>query len=99
MIALVEQYNSYVEKLPKLIKDSYYKAEYFWRHLNISEATFYRKIRENAFTPKEITILTELLFPNEVILQHLKQSELDIKEGRVEAHEVVREKLNAKYFS
>ena len=99
MIGLVKEYNSYIENLPKLIKKSYFKAEYFLQHLNVSEATFYRKIRQNAFTNQEVQKITELLYPNEVILDHLKQSETDIKEGRVEAHEVVKQKLKIKHFS
>jgi hypothetical protein len=97
MIGIVEQYNSYIRNLPILVKESYYKAEYFIKSLNISEATYYRKLRENAFTSQEVTILTDLLFPDEVLLNHLKKSEDDIREGRVEAHEVVKEKLQAKY--
>ena len=99
MIEIVEKYNSYLNKIPELIKKSYYKAEYFIEHLKISEATYYRKLRENAFTNKEVTILSELLFPEQVIFRHLKDSEEDIKEGRVEAHELVRSKLEAKHFS
>ena len=99
MINIVQKYNSYISDLPKLIKKSYYKTEYFLEHLKVSEATFYRKIRDNAFTTKEVTIITELLYPNEVILKHLKESEKDIKEGRVEAHDVVKKKLKVKNFS
>ena len=99
MIGLVEKYNSYINTLPELIKKSYYKAEYFIESLKVSEATYYRKLRENAFTSKEVTILSELLFPEQVILRHLKASEQDIKEGRVEAHELVKSKLETKYFS
>ena len=99
MIGVVEKYNSYLNNLPELIKKSYYKAEYFIEALKVSEATYYRKLRENAFTSAEVTSLTELLFPEQVILKHLQESEQDIKEGRVEAHELVKSKLETKYFS
>lgn len=99
MVEIVQKYNRHIDNLPNLIKKSYYKAEYFIKHLGLTESTFYRKIREKAFTTKEVETLTELLFPNEVILQHLKESENDIKVGRVEAHEVVKQKLQMKHFS
>ena len=97
MIQLVEEYDKYVSSLPDLVSNSYYKAEYFIQNLNLKNATYYRKLKENNFTPQEIKKITELLFPEEVLLQKLQKSEEDIQSGRVIDHEVVMAKLRSKY--
>lgn len=97
MIQLVEEYDNYVSNLPDLVSKSYYKAEYFIQNLNLKNATYYRKLKENNFTPQEIKKITELLFPEEVLLQKLQKSEEDIQSGRVLEHDVVMEKLRSKY--
>jgi hypothetical protein len=99
MIDIVEKYNSYLLDLPQLIKNAHFKSEYFIKQLNVSEATYYRKLREHSFSPTEVTLLTELLFPDEIILRYLEKSENDIKEGKVVSHNEVKNKLMAKYFS
>jgi hypothetical protein len=97
MIDIVVKYNSYLDELPDLIKQSYYKAEYFIKNLKISEATYYRKIRERNFTPKEVEIITELLFPEELLFRALQRGEDDIKAGRVKPHNEVMQNLRSKY--
>ncbi len=97
MIQLVEEYDKYVSNLPDLVSNSYYKAEYFIQNLNLKNATYYRKLKENNFTPQEIKKITELLFPEEVLLQKLQKSEEDIQSGRVMEHDDVMAKLRSKY--
>ena len=46
---------------------------------------------------EKIKKITELLFPEEVLLQKLQKSEEDIKSGRVLDHEDVMAKLRSKY--
>ena len=65
--------------------------------MNLKNATYYRKLKENNFTPQEIKKITELLFPEEVLLQKLQKSEEDIQQGRVLDHEDVMAKLRSKY--
>lgn len=97
MIQLVEEYDKYSAEIPELVSKSYYKAEYFIQNLGLKNATYYRKLKENNFTPQEIKKITELLFPEEVLLQKLQKSEEDIQSGRVLEHDVVMEKLRSKY--
>lgn len=97
MIQLVEEYDKYVSALPDLVSNSYYKAEYFIQNLNLKNATYYRKLKENNFTPQEIKKITELLFPEEVLMQKLQKSEEDIQSGRVFENEEVMAKLRSKY--
>jgi hypothetical protein len=97
MIQLVEEYDNYVSEIPELVSKSYYKAEYFIQNLGLKNATYYRKLKENNFTPHEIKIITKLLFPEEVLLQKLQKSEEDILLGRVLDHEDVMANLRSKY--
>ncbi len=87
MIETVAKYNKYLETLPDLIGKSYYKAEYFINALSISQATYYRRLRENSFSPKEVTILTNLLFPKEAyekeFLKAIEAGREDFKNGDV----------------
>ena len=97
MIQLVDEYNKYVSNLPELVNKSYYKAEYFIQNLNLKNATYYRKLKENNFTPQEIKKITELLFPEEVLMLKLQKSEEDIQSGKLLNHEDVMVKLRSKY--
>ncbi len=97
MIDIVIKYNSYLDSLPELVKNSYYKAEYFIKNLKVSEATYYRKLRERSFTPKEVEIITELLYPEEVLLRSLQKGEEDIKAGKVKSHREVMKNLRSQY--
>jgi len=102
MITIVIEYNKYVRSLPQLINNTYYKAEYFVKALGISQPTYYRKLRDNAFTVGEITILTKLLFPKEAYLQEIKadllQGEQDIKDGNVISHDKLMKQLDKQYL-
>jgi len=93
MIDTVSKYNNYLDILPNLISKTYYKAEYFVKALGVSQPTYYRKLRENTFTAKEVTILTKLLFPKEAYLQEIKESiqqgKEDYKNGNVTTHKEV----------
>lgn len=101
MIALVKEYNSYIESLPKLIENSDYKLDFFVNKLNISKPTMYRKLRENAFTSQEVEILTALLFPKEVykneMLENIENGRQDYREGRTKTSKEVRDFIKEKY--
>ncbi|MDC7999564.1 hypothetical protein POV26_00780 [Aequorivita todarodis] len=101
MIALVKEYNSYIESLPKLIENSDYKLDFFVNKLNISKPTMYRKLRENAFTSHEVEILTALLFPKEVykneMLENIERGRQDYREGRTKTSKEVRDFIKEKY--
>ena len=97
MIQTVEAYSKYVESLPSLIGSSYYKAEYFITNLGLKRVTYYRKLREKNFTLQEVQKITELLFPEEVLLRGLRQSEEDIKEEKVMSYDDFSKKSISKY--
>lgn len=99
MITLVKEYNTYISRIPELIDKSHYKLEYFISYLNISKPTMYRKLREKAFTTEEVQKLTDLLFPDELILQALEESEKDIKNGNTYTNKEAFKILRSKHFS
>lgn len=101
MIALVKEYNHYIETLPKLIENSDYKLDFFVKRLSISKPTMYRKLRENAFTSEEVEILTALLFPKETyqneMLAGIEQGRQDYKDGKTKTSKEVQDKIQKKY--
>ncbi|MGQ7947735.1 hypothetical protein [Flavobacterium sp. WC2509] len=97
MIEIVENYENYVNSLPELISNSYYKAEFFMQKLGLKHATYYRKLRLKNFTPSEVKMITGLLYPEELLLQEFQKSEEDIKAGKIVNYEDFKEKLRAKY--
>lgn len=97
MIQIVEEYDKYVSNIPELVSKSFYRAEYFIQNLNLKNATYYRKLKENNFTSQEIKKITELLFPEEVLMQKLLKSEEDIQSGKVLDHDDIMAKLRSKY--
>lgn len=103
MIELVSKYNSYLNQLPELIKNSHYKASYFLKELNLSEPTYYRKLKSKTFNNEEVKIITNLLFEKEFYLSKIKsdlaEAKKDIENGNVKSHETVMKELTEKYLS
>lgn len=102
MIDIVEQYNNYIQEIPSLINKTDYKASYFIKLLGLKPPTYYRKLRENAFSIDEVNKLTKALFPKEAFLQEIKKdlaiSDDDYKNGRVVEHSQVMKQLRAKHL-
>jgi hypothetical protein len=97
MIEIVENYENYINSLPDLIGKSYYKAEFFMQKLGLKHATYYRKLKSKSFTHQEVKMITNLLFPEEILIQELQKSEEDIKAGRTIDFSDFKEKLRAQY--
>ena len=79
MIQIVKEFTVFADKVGEYINNSNYKTKYFIETLKLSKPTFYRKLRENAFTVAELNIIAELLYPQDFYEWKLKQS---IKKGR-----------------
>ena len=103
MIALVKEYNTYIDSIPELIEKSDYKLEYYIKNLNISKPTMYRKLREKAFTINEITKLTKLLFPKEAykeeLLASIEEGREDFRKGNVISSAEIRKEMRKKIES
>jgi len=65
MIQTVKKYEDFAYNVAKLIESSNYKTKYFIESLDLSKPTFYRKMRDNTFTVKELGKIAELLYPQE----------------------------------
>lgn len=98
----VKEYRNYIDRIPELIAKSYYKAEYFSKNLDLKLPTYYRKIREKAFTIDEVEKLTKLLYPKQAYLEEIKkdleQSKKDFKEGKVTEHTKFMEEIRRDYL-
>ncbi len=83
MIEVVKNYLSYTESLKDLIYKSNYKIKYFIELLEISEPTFYKKLRENTFNKTQVNIITEKLYPEEYYRYEFnKELELSIEDEK-----------------
>lgn len=98
MIELVQKYNKYRKELPSKISNSYYKPEYFMKLLDLKSSTYYRKLRENAFTTQEVELLTIALYQNGTIEGLIKKSEKDYQEGRIYTHSEAMKLLRDKHL-
>jgi len=102
MIEIVDNFVNYTDNLKTYIKNSNYKMIHFVKKLNISETTFYRKIKENSFTVKEVVILTKILFPEEYYKNEFKksilQSDKDYKNGNVADAKTHLKEMREKYL-
>lgn len=74
MLDIVEQYNSILDNLPKNIKKSGYKADFFVNLLEITEATYYRKMKLSAFNREEVRKIVSALESENYFIQELKES-------------------------
>ncbi|MEO9513249.1 MAG: hypothetical protein ABJN84_13660 [Flavobacteriaceae bacterium] len=94
MVKLVKEYGAYVENLTDYIKDSKYKMQHFLDELNMSKRTFYRKLKSNSFSIKEIELITKLLFEKEAykeeLLQKIEEGREEIMQGNVVSSEKAR---------
>lgn len=63
----------------------------------MNKPTFYRKLRENTFTPEEVMSLTRVLYPKEVLLSELKEAQQEYRDGKGISHETAMEKLRKQF--
>lgn len=81
MMQLVCDYRNYTQNIKDLIDQSDYKVGFFIKLLNLSRATFYRKIKDNSWTVDEIYKISEKLYPKEAYLLEIKEGMQDYKNG------------------
>lgn len=86
MINIVSNYENLISGLPKLIKNSKFKTEFFIRELGLTEPTFYRKLKDVKFEVQEVKKITKILEIEKEIDHKIMKAEEDIREGRVLSH-------------
>ncbi len=57
----VIEYKKVLEKVNLLIKSSPYKKNYIIKKTGMSSPTFYRKLKNNSFTPDELLKIIKLI--------------------------------------
>lgn len=90
MIAEIEKYIEIQNNIDKILKESPLKMSYIIEKSGIKKPTFFKKMKEKRFTPEELLLIAKnveiRVWRNETkeeILESLKRSEEDVKNGRV----------------
>ena len=91
MIQIVKEFQEFAFNIDHFIDKSNFKTKYFIEILELSRPTFYRKMREKAFTINEIGKLSEILFPKELYKYQLEKelsfARKEIVEGKIVSSE------------
>ena len=97
MIQEIQAYKKIVSQIPDMIKESYYKKEFFIKTLGLKHATFYRKLKACDFTADEVEKIILLLKPEEKLLLNLTEGYEDFKNGKIENFDDVMKDLRKQY--
>ena len=100
MIAEIEKFIEIQNNINKKIKNSPFKMSYIIEKSGIKKPTFFKKLKEKRFTPEELLVISKTIevrqWRNETkeeILESLKKSEEDFKNGKGIPGEIVLEKM------
>ncbi|KAB1159450.1 hypothetical protein F7018_03825 [Tenacibaculum aiptasiae] len=101
MIQLVKDFELYSLRIGELIEKSNYKTKYFIEKLEVSKPTFYRKLKDQTFTVKELVKIAELLYPQEYyewkLNNNISESKKQYREGKFENARTTIEELRKEY--
>lgn len=97
MIKEIQTYKKIVSLIPEMIKNSYYKTEFFIHHLGVTPPTYYRKLKACDFTADEVEKIILLLKPEEKLMLSLSEGFEDFKKGKVEDYNEVINELRKQY--
>lgn len=96
MIAEIEKFIEIQNNIDEIIKNSPFKMSYIIEKSGIKKPTFFKKLKEKRFTPEELLVISKTIevkeWRNETkeeILESLKRSEEDFKNGRVHDYQEV----------
>ena len=99
MIAEIEKYIAIQNNIDEILRNSPFKMSYIIEKSGIKKPTFFRKLKEKKFTAEELLVISKTIEPKqwrnetkEEILESLKRSEEDFKNGRVYTYEEVKER-------
>lgn len=89
MILEIKNYIRISNSIDEILKNSPFKLKYIIEKTGISEATFFRKMREKKFNPEELLKIAEIIEPETVILESLNEADTQINEGHYYSHQDV----------
>ena len=100
MIAEIEKFIEIQNNIDEILKNSPFKMSYIIEKFGIKKPTFFKKLKEKRFTPEELLVISKTIevrqWRNETkeeILESLKKSEEDFKNGKGIPGEIVLEKM------
>jgi len=100
MIAEREKYIEIQNNIDQILKDSPFKMSYIIEKSGIKKPTFFKKLKEKRFTPEELLTISKTIEPKqwrnetkEEILESLKRSEEDFKNGKGISGEIVMDRM------
>ncbi|WP_265429521.1 hypothetical protein [Chryseobacterium sp. YIM B08800] len=100
MIAEIEKYIEIQNNIDEILKNSPFKMSYIIEKSGIKKPTFFKKLKEKRFTPEELLVISKTIEPKqwrnetkEEILESLKQTEQDFKNGKGVPGEIVLENM------
>lgn len=100
MIAEIEKYIAIQNNIDEILRNSPFKMSYIIEKSGIKKPTFFRKLKEKKFTAEELLVISKTIEPKqwrnetkEEILESLKRSEEDFKNGKGIPGEVVMERM------
>ena len=98
MIAEIQKYIEIQNNIDQILKNSPVKLSFIIEKSGIKKPTFFKKLKEKRFTPQELLIIAQNVEPKtwrnetkEEILESLKRSEEDFKNGRLHDYQEVME--------
>jgi len=100
MIEIVKKFEDYAFSIKHYMDNSDYKTKFFIKKLELSEPTFYRKLKNKTFTIPEIVTLSQFLFPEEYfkykLQREIQKSRQEVKEGKISnAKQFLKETRNS----
>ena len=97
MIAEIEKYIEIQNSIDLILKESPFKISYIIEKTGIKKPTFFKKMKDKRFTSEELLAIAKVMEPvyrnetKEEILESLKRSEEDFKNGRTHDYKEVME--------
>ena len=98
MVKILKEYRRILSVLPRDIKKSYYKSDFFINQLDLKPSTFYRKLKDGAFTLDEVEKIYKILHPEDFILDKIEESKAAYERGEYMTSSEVRKSMKEKYF-
>ena len=100
MIAEIEKYIEIQNSIDEILKNSPFKMSYIIEKSGIKKPTFFKKLKEKRFTPEELLVISKTIevrqWRNETkeeILESLRKSEGDFRNGKGIPGEIVLENM------
>ena len=100
MIAEIQKYIEIQNNIDEILKNSPFKMSYIIEKSGIKKPTFFKKLKEKRFTPEELLVISKTIEPKqwrnetkEEILESLRKTEEDFKNGKGIPGEIVLENM------